>query len=633
MADIHAILKKYWGYDRFRTLQTEIIESVLAGKDTLALLPTGGGKSVCFQVPAMALEGICLVISPLIALMKDQVEQLQKRNIPAMAIFSGMSHREIDIALDNCVFGKIKFLYISPERLKTEMLLERAKRMKISLLAIDEAHCISQWGYDFRPAYLEIANFRQLFPNIPCLALTATATKTVKSDIQEKLLFKEKNVFQKSFARANLSYSCFKVEVKEQKLLDILKKVGGSAVVYANSRKKAQQTAEFLQKNNISADFYHAGLSSEDRNNKQNAWISNKIRVMVATNAFGMGIDKPDVRVVVHTEPPSTLEAYYQEAGRAGRDEKRAYAVLLFHQKDLNELEKNIAQSYPSVEKLKNTYQKLANYYKIAVGSHHMISYDFELADFCQNFQLNPLETHHILKQLEQQGFVQLNDAVFAPSRIILTTNQEELYKFQIANAVLDPVIKFLVRNYGGEIFKQFVIIPENQMAKKLGIPTENLLKQLNFLAEQGILEYLPQKEKPQITFTTSRFNSIDLPINIKDLEERKSQASQKIKAVINYATHEKRCRTQMLLEYFDEITDELCGVCDHCLNEKQSKKTWTYDQKVLDLLKDNSLEIKELEAKIKPNRKEDLWLQIQQLVSSGEVVYDSLGKLMINKV
>lgn len=630
MIDIEAILKKYWNYDRFRPLQKEIILSVLEGKDTLALLPTGGGKSVCFQVPALALDGICIVVSPLIALMKDQVEQLHKKGIEAVAIFSGMGKREIDIALDNCAYGKIKFLYVSPERLQTELLQERAKKMKISLLAIDEAHCISQWGYDFRPPYLEIANFRQLFPQVPCLALTATATPEVQADIQEKLQFPKPNVFQKSFARPNLSYSVFRLENKEKKLIEILQKVKGSAVVYAQTRLRTKQISDLLNKNGINSDFYHAGLPFEERSRKQNDWIQNKKRVMVATNAFGMGIDKPDVRVVVHIDLPQTLEAYYQEAGRAGRDEKMAYAVALYHPSDLTDLRKKIAQNYPETDFIKTIYQRLANFYSMAVGSYQFAEVDFDFQRFCQTYQLKTIETYNSIKQLEQQGFIQLNETFFQPSKLHFICNQSELYAFQIAHVNLDHFIKTLLRTYGGELFQQFVRISESQLATLLKTDVQSITKYLDYLQKSNIVVYTSQKDQPQLIFSTERFRTEDLPWNQKDYESRQERDTQKVEAVVGYLENTRFCRTLQLLAYFGEISDQACGVCDVCLAKKKAEKENKnlYKELILKHLAEKRYMLTDLVEKINPASRPELIEQIRQMVEAGDIFYTKSGEL-----
>jgi ATP-dependent DNA helicase RecQ len=570
MSSIHAILKQYWGYDTFRPVQEEIIRSVLEGKDTLALLPTGGGKSVCFQVPAMVLPGICIVISPLIALMKDQVEGLKKKGIPAVAIYSGMNRREIDIALDNCVYAGIKFLYVSPERIQTELFIERFRQMQVTLLAVDEAHCISQWGYDFRPPYLEIAALRDPVPKVPVIALTATATRTVQQDITEKLRFRNGQIFQKSFARPNLSYSAFPEENKERKLLQILRNVPGTAVVYVRNRKRTQQLSVMLNQNGVKADFYHAGLESAQRSARQDNWIHNRTRVIVATNAFGMGIDKPDVRVVVHMDLPDTLEAYYQEAGRGGRDEKKAYAVALYHPSDIEDLRQRIVLTYPSEALLRKVYQALANQYQLAVGSGFLATYEFDIESFQKNYQLPALETFYALKRLEEAGFIQLNEGFHSPSKLHFAVDKKGLYEFQIANAAYDPLIKLILRMYGGEVFSNFIPISEGQIARNLGADQVLIGKMLDLLGQANIVFYERQKDKPQITFTTERYDAARLPLDIRGINARRERDEQKAEAVIRYMTSHERCRTVMLLEYFDEITDQACGVCDYCLQRKK---------------------------------------------------------------
>jgi ATP-dependent DNA helicase RecQ len=634
MSHIHDILKTYWGYSAFRPLQEDIIASVLQKQDTLALLPTGGGKSICFQVPALAVEGICIVVSPLIALMKDQVEQLQKRHIRAVALYSGLTRREIDITLDNCVFGQYKFLYISPERIQTDIFIERIKRMKVGLLAIDEAHCISQWGYDFRPAYLEIVKLREILPDVPVIALTATATREVKKDIVDKLAFRKPQIFQKSFARENLSYSTFEEENKEKKLFNILQKVPGSAVVYVRSRKRTQQLAGWLSKSGISADFYHAGLNNQQRSHKQDAWITGHIRVMVATNAFGMGIDKPDVRTVIHMDLPDTLEAYYQEAGRAGRDEKKAYAVALYHQSDIKDLQEKIERAYPPAEFIKRTYQSLANYYQIAVGGGYLSSFDFELDTFTDTYKLPSSDTYYALKRLEDEGFIQFNEAFYSPSKVYFQVDKKQLYEFQVANASFDLLIKMLLRMYGGELFTSFIIISEYAVARQLHAQVSDIEKMLSALHQYGIIIYDKQKDKPQITFTTVRFNAADIPLQSRHLQIRKQQELDKVQAVINYVLHRNRCRTLLLLEYFDELSDYDCGVCDICLDKKKQKDYMDYyqqnRQKILETLASVNKEIslQQLVYAIKPKNEKMLLDTIREMAGMGELKYAANGNI-----
>ncbi len=622
MSSIHSILKQYWGYDAFRPLQEEIIQSVLTGHVSRALLPTVGGKSICFQVPAMAMDGICLVISPLIALMKDQVEGLRKRGIPAVAIYSGMNRREIDIALDNCVYGTTKFLYVSPERIQTDLFTERFKQMKTGLLAVDEAHCISQWGYDFRPPYLQIAQLRELAPHVPVIALTATATKEVRQDITEKLQFRRGQLFQKSFSRENLSYSAFLEEDKERRLLAILRKVPGTAVVYVRSRKRTQEVSHFLNGQGIRADFYHAGLDNTQRSAKQDAWISNRTRVIVATNAFGMGIDKPDVRVVVHLDLPDTLEAYYQEAGRAGRDEKKAYAVALYHPSDMEDLRKRIGLAYPTEAFLRQVYQSLANYYQLATGSGFMASYDFELESFQKNYGLPAIETYHALKRLEDEGFIQLSEGFYSPSKLFFPVDKKTLYEFQIANAGYDPMIKLVLRMYGGELFSSFLPISESQIARQYGTDAATVEKVLTALHRFTIVVYDRQKDKPQLTFTTPRHEASRLPLDVRQMNQRREKDSRKAESVIYYVTHAERCRTQMLLEYFDEISDESCGVCDNCLRKKKEGKSdlGDYRHQIRTILAGKDLDLQLLVTHINPKDENALLETIREMAGTGEI-------------
>ncbi|HCX23879.1 MAG TPA: RecQ family ATP-dependent DNA helicase [Cytophagales bacterium] len=562
------ILHQYWGYSEFRPLQSEIIGAVLDKQPTLALLPTGGGKSICFQVPAMCVEGICIVVSPLIALMKDQVMQLQKRNIKAVAIYSGMSKKEIDIALDNCIYGQIKFLYVSPERLKTELVRERAKQMDINLLAIDEAHCISQWGYDFRPPYLEIADFIEEIKPPRLVALTASATREVKFDILEKLKVEDARVFQKSFARPNLSYSVFELEDKEQKILEILNKVQGSSVIYVRSRKQTREIAEFLHYNQISTDYYHAGIPGSVRSAKQDKWIEGKTRVMVSTNAFGMGIDKGDVRTVIHYDLPDSLEAYYQEAGRAGRDEKKAFAIQLFSKTDIENLKSRTEQAAVSVEYIKRVYQALANYFKLAVGSNALTSFEFDYQEFARNFDLPLAETFHALNKLADEGLIALNEPFKETSKLIFNLEQPEIYKFQVANKAMDPVIKVLMRLYGGNLFNDFVTIKEKDIASLLGESIEKAINQLKYLHQAEVVTYQKASDIPRITFLTPRFDANNLPLDQKRIKWRREVTLAKAEAVVSYVGDDKKCRSRVIQRYFDEVSYEDCGVCDVCISK-----------------------------------------------------------------
>ncbi|MDX5420526.1 MAG: RecQ family ATP-dependent DNA helicase [Hymenobacteraceae bacterium] len=634
MHDIHHILKTYWGYDQFRPLQEDIIRSVLEGEDTLALLPTGGGKSICFQVPAMVREGICLVVTPLIALMKDQVEQLKKRGIPAIAIYSGMNRREIDIALDNCVYGNVKFLYLSPERLQTELFQERVKRMKVGLLAVDEAHCISQWGYDFRPPYLELAELREGLPGVPVLALTATATEQVRQDIQEKLAFKKQHVFVKSFARSNLSYSCLYTEDKVGRLLEILQRMPGQAIVYVRSRRQTVELARFLQSRRIAAGAYHAGLKFEERSKAQQAWIDDKVRVIVATNAFGMGIDKPDVRLVVHLDLPESLEAYYQEAGRAGRDEKYAYATLLYGPSDTKDLLQKVEEAHPPLELIRRVYQCLANYYQIAVGSGFMSNFDFDLATFSKNYKLKTLEAHHAIKRLEGEGYIQLNEAYYSPSRLYLLLDNMALYEFQVANAEHDSLLRMILRMYGGEAFTGFIKISERKLAQQLNKPEQEVRRKLEYLHKLQVLVYEPQHDAPQLVFTAPRLDAVNLPLNHKKLDQLRDRAMIQAKEMAHYVETSDRCRTQLLLEYFGELNDKMCRICDYCLaqrkKEREGQELKALREKVCTLVQHKSMLPKELVQHFEPKHSETVTELLSEMVDTGMLRYAESGKLYL---
>lgn len=633
------VLKQHWGYDYFRPLQAEIIRSVIDGRDTLALMPTGGGKSLCFQVPALMNEGICIVVSPLIALIQDQVEQLKRRGIPAIGIFSGMHKNQIDIALDNCIYGDVKFLYVSPERLQTTIFIERVKQMKVNLLAVDEAHCISQWGHDFRPLYMKIAEFRKIIPNVPLIALTATATKEVKEEIQTRLEMNSPAIFQQSFARENLSYSAFKEEDKESRLIKILQNVQGSSVIYVRNRRRTQEVSDLLNKNNITTTFYHAGLSADERSKRQANWIKNQVRVIVATNAFGMGIDKPDVRTVIHLDLPDTLEAYYQEAGRAGRDGEKAYAVALFNQVDVENLAKNIQQNYPPIELVRKVYQCLGNFFQLAVGSGEYSSFDFDLVEFQKRFDLPPTDTYFALKILENEGFIQLSDSFHSSSKITLKVDNRQLYDFQLRNPKYDSFIKLVLRMYGGELFSTFLTISEVNIAKAYSVPIKDVEMMLSSLEKFDLIIYDKQKDKPQVTFLTTRFDAKNLPLQVQEINHRKEKSLQKAKSVGHYVSHEKRCRTQLLLEYFDEQTDDTCGICDNCLKQKkQSKQTIEDDE----LVKSNQQKIKQLLANgamtlqliiqiMQPGNQALLKNIIREMIADEELSYDLEGKLKLS--
>ncbi len=629
------ILNQYWGHAGFRPLQEDIIRSVMDGRDTLALLPTGGGKSVCFQVPALAMEGVCIVVTPLIALMKDQVDALNRKNIKAASIYSGMSKREIDVTLDNCIYGQVKFLYVSPERLQTELFVARAQQMKVNLLAVDEAHCISQWGYDFRPSYLEIATFKQLLPDTPCIALTATATPRVKEDIIQKLDLKTPNTFQGSFLRTKLSLSVRKTADKESKLLEILEKVPGSAIVYVNSRKAAKQLSLWLNHNDISADFYHAGLSHDSRRRKQEEWQMNLQRVMVSTNAFGMGIDKPDVRLVIHYDMPTSIEAYYQEAGRAGRDQKIAYGVILYQESDLLNQQALLEKSHPSPEYIRKVYQAMANYLKIAVGSSALESYDFDVNEFSANFNFSSAEVYQAIQKLKEEGFVDLNESFYHPSRFIFNAGKERVYDFQVANEEYDLLIKAMLRLYGGESFRQFTDLSERQLAKYLNASTYQVIKKLEALQKNGIITYDKIKDTPQLTFLTQRYDAAVLPLNLQRLKERKAVAKEKLQRLAGYVATQGECRMKTLCRYFGEELAENCGKCDVCLGRKgeemPARDVARFSSLVKESLRESPKTEKELAQDIKNLKSEQVVVGIKALLQTGEIYYDRGGRLHLS--
>ncbi|MBL7844883.1 MAG: RecQ family ATP-dependent DNA helicase [Cyclobacteriaceae bacterium] len=629
-----SILKRYWKHLAFRPLQEEIIASVLKHQDTLALLPTGGGKSVCFQVPAMLMEGMCLVISPLIALMKDQVEGLKRKGIAATAIHSGMSRAEIDRLLDNCIHDHVKFLYVSPERLQTELFIARVKQMKVSLVVVDEAHCISQWGYDFRPPYLQLAALRELMPDVPVIALTATATQQVKDDIVDKLAFRKGfEVFQRTFARDNISFVVRKAENKEKKMLEVLQKVSGPAIVYVRSRKGTVELAELMARKNISATVYHAGLSFQQRTEHQDDWIKGRCRVMVATNAFGMGIDKPDVRTVVHMDLPETLEAYYQEAGRAGRDGGRSYAVVLWHEADRDSLMAKVKQAHPEVSYLKKIYQGLANYFQLAEGSGEGESYAFDLHDFSERFELHVQEVYGALKKLEEEGLIQFNESFYSPSHITFHMDRAALYEFQVANEKFDPIIKMLLRLYGAQLFSDFVKITESQLAKGLRVSVDELKAELKHLHALNVLIYQPIVDSPQVTFILPRQDADNLPLNFERIKTRRKLAEEKMEAMVGFVTTTHRCRMQLILDYFDEQSWEICGKCDVCVaNRKRENQVEAKElqHEILTILSSGSLTSEELETKINPTDTEMFVDIIRDLVDRGELEYDDVWKLRV---
>lgn len=621
------ILKKYWGYDSFRPLQQDIIRSVLDGEDALALMPTGGGKSICFQVPAMVMDGICLVISPLVALMKDQVEHLRNKGIAAEAIFAGMGKREIDIILDNCIFGNIKFLYLSPERLQSDLVRTRITYMNVNLLAIDEAHCISQWGYDFRPPYLKIAELRDLIPNVPVLALTATATEFVREDILEKLKIKNASVFVKSFARKNLSYVVYNLDDKFKKLLQIIDKVKGCGLIYVRNRRETAEVAAYLLRNSISADFYHAGLPTELRFKKQQLWMENKISIMVATNAFGMGIDKPDVRFVVHLDLPESLEAYYQEAGRAGRDGHKSYAVLLTNKTDQVNLKNRSLEQIIEPAEIKKIYHSLGNYYQLAYGAGDGLSFDFDLIKFSKTFNYKPLKVVNSLKYLSQFGYLELSENIFIPSRVMFMADHETVYKFQIEHKTYDNFIKILLRSYGG-IFDHFTKINEAELANRLKVSYNEVINTLKYLESQELIQYLQQTDVPQLTFLVGRTQLSHMDIDVKFIKQRQEIHEKQINSVIEYASKDV-CRSILLLKYFNEITADKCGICDVCIAEKKRLKVNSYmemlDYELITLLQSGRKNYEEIVAGIKDISEEKIINRLKDLLEAGKIKTDGI--------
>ena len=632
MDDAQAILKQYWGYPSFRDPQPQVIASVLKSQDTFALMPTGGGKSICFQVPGLMMAGITIIVTPLIALMQDQVRQLTNMGIQALAIHTGMNARDIDIKLDNCVYGDIKFLYVSPERLQTDLFKARLSKMPVNLLVVDEAHCISEWGYDFRPAYLHIAEIRTLIPKVPVLALTATATAQVKLDIIDKLQMGRAQLFQVSFARENLSYQVEKTEDKFASLTRLLNSQPGSALIYVNTRKNSRQVAQELQKEGLSASYYHGGLPNQDRSAIQNHWLQERSRIIVATNAFGMGINKPNVRLVVHFDLPDHLEAYYQEAGRAGRDGKPASAVMLYQMGDIDSLKERKHHEYPPVSYLREIYQHLANHYQIAVGSAAVEEQDFELDEFATKIQQKPLKVYHALKKLQSLGFISLTEDFFQPSHFQFTADHQQIYEFQIAQAYYDPVIKALLRLYGGELFTREVNISESKMAKVLGVPLPEIRRLLTALQDRQMAIYQPRKDKPQICFIGVRQDAQRLTIDPQIYGARRELELDKLKAVQRYVQNRQGCRSLMLLDYFGEQSQQKCGRCDNCLGEPAAPMSEFRQQyeEIQQLLIVEPLTPKGLVERLNQYHQNSLSKTIQIMLENGDLVYDPLGRLAL---
>ena len=636
MSDIHQLLKKHFGYDAFRPLQEDIIQSVLAKKDTLAILPTGGGKSVCFQIPALALGGLCLVVSPLIALMKDQEEQLLEKGIRSAALVSGTSRRESDIIIGNCIHGDYRFLYVSPERLSSETFLMQLSNMPVSMMAIDEAHCISQWGYDFRPPYLNISKVRELFPNAPVIALTASATPEVQNDICEKLSFRKGSQrFLKSFSRPNLNYIIRKEENKYEKVLQVLKSVNGTSIIYVRNRNKTQDIAAWLNSNQISADYYHAGLDNQTRMEKQSKWMNNQTRIIVATNAFGMGINKENVRSVIHFDLPDDLESYYQEAGRGGRDEKQAFGVLIYTDNDIAQLEEKKEKNFPSVAEVKRVYNALCNHLNIPIESGQNQTYPFDVYQFCDTYQFSNSLAINCLKELEHAGFIVMSEAVYVPSKIKILFDKMELYNFQVKYQRFDNLLKVVLRSYGG-LFDYFVKVNEFQISRHLKTDKNTVIGLLNELNKLKVIDYLPSSDTPRITFLHARESSEAMYIDPKSIKDRKNRFQVRADAFINYITSKTSCRSMMISSYFGEENLTLCGSCDYCREKKKELQNEEEEKKIIQFILDQLSNSNLLQIEIynlsPATYKPKISAAIQKLLETEIVRVDSEEKLSLNK-
>ena len=632
--DYRKILKDYWGYDNFRGIQEDIIRSIGSGRDTLGLMPTGGGKSITFQVPAMAKDGLCIVITPLIALMKDQVRNLRDRGIKAIAIYSGMTREEIIIALENCIFGNYKFLYISPERLDTEIFRIKLRSMKVSMITVDESHCISQWGYDFRPAYLKISEIRNMLPGVPVLALTATATPEVVKDIQQRLAFKEENVFRMSFERKNLAYIVRRTESKQEELLHILKHVDGSAIVYAHNRKRTKEYAQLLNENGITATFYHAGLSNETKDQRQKSWVKGETRVMVATNAFGMGIDKPDVRLVVHVDIPDSPEAYFQEAGRGGRDGKKAYAVLLYARSDKATLKKRITDTFPEKDYIRTVYEHLNYYYQMAMGDGLGCTREFNIDEFCRNFKHFPIQVDSALKILTRAGYLEYTDEQDNNSRLMFTLTKEELYRIHETSLETEKLINIILRSYTG-LFTEYAYINEEILSLRTGMTRQQVYDTLISLTRRRILHYIPGKKTPYIIYTRERQEADRLIFTKEVYEDRKESFIRRIEAMTEYAETEDKCRSRMLLLYFGEKNEHNCGQCDVCLSSHSSGiKQGVFDEisrAIEETLKEKDMTTSALMEKLESYDKENVTKVLSYLLAE-EIIHQKNGMLSLPK-
>ncbi|MCS6917589.1 MAG: ATP-dependent DNA helicase RecQ [Chitinophagales bacterium] len=631
--DLLSVLKKHWGYDRFRPPQEEIIRSALSGRDTVALMPTGGGKSICYQLPALVRPGMTLVVSPLISLMRDQVNRLAQMGVPAQALHSGQSFARMDQILNECLRGRCKLLYVAPERLQNDMLLQRVPGMNINLLAVDEAHCVSQWGYDFRPAYLRIAAFRENLPRIPLLALTATATPAVLDDLIEKLHLRHPAVFRTSFLRPNLSYAVLYEEDKPGRLLSMLHKTKGTALVYVRSRQRTQQIARHLAENGITAEAYHAGLMHKVRQQRQQRWMQSSVRVMVCTNAFGMGIDKPDVRLVVHWDLPDNLESYFQEAGRAGRDGKKSHAVLLFNNSDLHDVQQRLQQAVPEPAQIRQVYQALANHFRLALGAGQGCTFPFDLGRFCKTFRLQPMLALNAIKVLEQHEYLLATEAVFLSSSVLLRMKRDDLYRFELENPNLRPLVLALLRSYPG-LFEQDVSINEDDLAVALRQTRRQVEEQLRYLHQCGVIAYTPATDEPLITFLQPRHDSRHLPLDVEQLRQRRQRHAESMQAMLRYATRQIECRSTMLLRYFGESDSAPCGICDVCLKRNvlsvSGQKSQEIRQVIRSLLQQKAVPLHEIVHQTTAfQEKETLWI-IQQMLDARELRYDAYNRLTL---
>ena len=629
MADFLSILKQHWGYDSFRPLQAEAIRSVADGRDTLVLMPTGGGKSLTFQVPALARPGVCVVITPLIALMKDQTDALRRRGLSAAAIHAGMTRRQIDIALDNCVYGDCKFLYVSPERIDSEIFRARFARMKVALIAVDEAHCISQWGYDFRPAYLKIARLRPLAPEAPVLALTASATEPVVADIVEKLDFLDHNVLRMSFVRENLSYVVRPTENKPEQLLRVIRNVGGSGIVYTRTRERAEKIAEFLTGEGIAADFYHGGLGYLMRSVRQDRWLKGERQVIVATNAFGMGIDKADVRFVIHVDVCDSPEAYYQEAGRAGRDGRPAYAVLLFSEQDKASAEKRVGLEFPPVATIRQVYEAVGNWFQIPVGSGAEFAADFNIYDFCRKQKLFVPTVINALKILQLNGYLMLTEASDHPARVVFTVSRDDLYRVQVEREELDRFIKVLLRTYTG-IFSDFVAVNEQEIAHRTGCTTEQVHEQFKRLWQLRIIKYIPGSRGSMIVYLDERLPQENLHISPESYRIRKEVAEGRLRAMIDYATNTQECRSLILQRYFGDGATVPCGRCDVCRKRRRNPVeplSASLREQLLGLLSEREMTIHELVSAV-PGDAQTILETVRALTADGAIVQRPDGRI-----